>query len=85
MPLPQPMSNAELQKLREAAQVKQQPSTVRGFPGPYTNDELTALRAAAIRKGTPLDDKEIAVALGRKYVAPDPMGLRRLSKSVEVQ
>jgi len=87
MPLPSsvhpPLSNAELQKLREDAQAKQQPSTVRGFSAPYTNDELAKLRAASQRKGAPLDDKEIAAALGRKYVAPDPLGLRRMGKYVE--
>jgi len=83
--LPRMMSNAELQKLREDAQAKQQPHTERRLSEPYTNEELASLRAAAIRKGAPLDDKEIAAALGRKYVSPDPMGLRRLPNYVEVQ
>jgi hypothetical protein len=85
MPLPQRLSNDELQRIRADAQAKAEPSTVRYVQEPYTNDELTSLRVAAIRKGAPLDDKEIAAALGRKYVAPDPMGLRRLPNYVEAQ
>jgi hypothetical protein len=85
MPLPRPLSNEALAKIRADAQAKAEPSTVRSFPAPYTNEELALLRAAAIRKGSPLDDKETAAALGRKYVAPDPLGLRRLPGYVEVQ
>lgn len=81
--LPRPMSPAELQKLRDDA--PETPRTVRYFTPAYTNEELALLRAAAARKGAPLDDKEAAAALGRKYVAPDPMGLRRLPNYVEVQ
>jgi hypothetical protein len=82
MPLPKPMTASELQKLRENA--PHLPSTVRGFTPPYTHQELAMLRAAAARKGAPLDDKETAAALGRKYIAPDPLGLRRLPGYVEV-
>jgi hypothetical protein len=85
MPLPQRLSNEALAKIRADAQANQQQSTVRYFTAPYTNEELTTLRVAAIRKGAPLDDKEIAAALGRKYVAPDPLGLRRLPNYVEIQ
>lgn len=82
--LPRPMSPAELQKLRDDA--PQIPCTVRCFTFAYTNEELALLRAAAARKGSPLDDRETAAALGRKYVAADPMGLRRMAPNyVEVQ
>jgi hypothetical protein len=76
MPLPKPMSNEELQKLRDAA--PKQPVSSRPFPAPYTNAELALLIAAAQKKGGSLDDREIAAALGREYKAPDPLGLRRL-------
>jgi hypothetical protein len=79
------MSNAELQKLREDAQAKQPTITSRPLPAPYSDEELSRLRAAAVRKGAPLDDRETAAALGRKYVAPDPLGLRRLPNYLEVQ
>jgi len=49
--LPQRMSDAELQRIRQDAQAKQQPSTVRYFQAPYTNEELNKLRDAATRKG----------------------------------
>jgi hypothetical protein len=40
-----------------------------GLPVPYTADELQKLREAAAKKGGPLTgDKEIAEALGRKFV-----------------
>lgn len=85
-PLPKPLSPAELQKLRDDAPTT--PSTVRGFPTPYTNEELALLSAAAQRKGAPLDDRERAAALGRKYDEGDPLGLRRLNtppRVLEVQ
>lgn len=74
--LPKPLSPAELQALRESA--PKIPQASRDFPAPLTSIELAKISTAAQRKGAPLDDRERAAALGREYVAPDPMGLRRL-------